>query len=999
MRDLERDANNATEEKRRAKALVRRDRRPLDPSRPGFYYNVHAIKSVQEGKLATTRSKTGYDPLDGPYINPTFNLGEDSASRQFFSDHFANERVKQLLSSDTSAAANTELTRKLHENRRDVVRAPFSFWTLYCSLITIWAFPFCLRKCGIEGKSQQEAWREKIGLLSIIAVITLIAGFFTFGFHFLICNESTLRIHIHDVPDNAIVVHGHVFMLESFKTSRKAFIGGTDASLLMQNINGNCKYLLNNSLVPSDEHGNVEHYLPCVSLSLDGQPVGKHGLIPNMKKPVHRMAASKRDILMPAGTQTSGYQSLSSGYWTPYRKGGSYKIPPCSSYDGLRPLVYSTTAKAQVYYTWRDIEQMPSNLAVLNGNVVDLDRLLLLEDDWEINGILQQVLEIPHRLGHRDISVLFAASTETRRVARCLVEMAKVGVLDTESLGCLASHIVLVLSLIFVFSIVILKFLFAVYFEWFLAAKSGVRSGERTALRYRIFSKGNTTERVPVPAPENNKESPIDAQVSQEEELADQRNENTRYSETLCTIPSDATTEVTRPQATTDRHLICLVTVFNEDCAGISRTLDSICMADYAADKRLLLIICDGCFPRKEDSMCSADIVMSLVEESEESKRVAIDTTCVSLGVSDKKINRAQVHWGKYKHLDREIAAVVVVKKGTKAEETAKMPGNRGKRDSQIMLMRFLGNVAFEQRMTDFENELRLAIVKAYRFDASLFEAVLMVDADTEIYRDAIAHMTSCMFTDSKIIGLCGETEVRNKCDSWVTMIQVFEYFISHHLTKAFESVFGGVSCLPGCFCMYRIKVPSQKNSFLPVLCNTDIIVRYASTSVGSLHQKNLLLLGEDRYLSTLILQTFPQRKIVFVPQAKCKTIVPSKFGQLLHQRRRWINSTIHNLLELILVRDLCGVFCISMKMVILIELIGTVTLPAAMVFAVFLIAGCIYKRPVPVLPLVLLGTMLGIPAVLILLTGHKWIHVLWMAIYVISLPIWNFVLPLYACK
>jgi len=26
----------------------------------------------------------------------------------------------------------------------------------------------------------------------------------------------------------------------------------------------------------------------------------------------------------------------------------------------------------------------------------------------------------------------------------------------------------------------------------------------------------------------------------------------------------------------------------------------------------------------------------------------------------------------------------------------------------------------------------------------------------------------------------------------------VFEYYISHHLGKGFESVFGGVTCLPG---------------------------------------------------------------------------------------------------------------------------------------------------------------------------------------------------------
>ena len=56
-------------------------------------------------------------------------------------------------------------------------------------------------------------------------------------------------------------------------------------------------------------------------------------------------------------------------------------------------------------------------------------------------------------------------------------------------------------------------------------------------------------------------------------------------------------------------------------------------------------------------------------------------------------------------------------------------------------------------------------------------------------------------------MGLCGETRIANKRDSWVTSIQVFEYYISHHLGKGFESVIGGVTCLPGCFCMYRAKV------------------------------------------------------------------------------------------------------------------------------------------------------------------------------------------------
>ena len=71
------------------------------------------------------------------------------------------------------------------------------------------------------------------------------------------------------------------------------------------------------------------------------------------------------------------------------------------------------------------------------------------------------------------------------------------------------------------------------------------------------------------------------------------------------------------------------------------------------------------------------------------------------------------------------------------------------------------------------------------------------------------------MVHDPDIMGLCGETKIANKTASWVTMIQVFEYFISHHLSKSFESVFGSVTCLPGCFCMYRIKAPKRRTRLL----------------------------------------------------------------------------------------------------------------------------------------------------------------------------------------
>lgn len=211
--------------------------------------------------------------------------------------------------------------------------------------------------------------------------------------------------------------------------------------------------------------------------------------------------------------------------------------------------------------------------------------------------------------------------------------------------------------------------------------------------------------------------------------------------------------------------------------------------------------------------------------------------------------------------------------------------------------------------------------------------------------------------------------------------------------------MFGGVTCLPGCFSIYRIKAPKGDSGYwVPILANPDICEHYAENVVDTLHKKNLLLLGEDRYLSTLMLRTFPKRKMVFCPQAVCKTIVPDTFRVLLSQRRRWINSTVHNLSELVLVRDLCGTFCFSMQFVVGMELIGTLVLPAAIAFTIYLcIVACIPSMPTPTLSLILLAFILGLPGLLIVITSRKLVYVGWMLIYLCSLPIWNFVLPAYA--
>ncbi|KAG1717861.1 chitin synthase, partial [Suillus occidentalis] len=60
-------------------------------------------------------------------------------------------------------------------------------------------------------------------------------------------------------------------------------------------------------------------------------------------------------------------------------------------------------------------------------------------------------------------------------------------------------------------------------------------------------------------------------------------------------------------------------------------------------------------------------------------------------------------------------------------------------------------------------------------------------------------------------------------------MIQAYEYYISHHLSKAFESLFGSVSCLPGCFLLYRICTADKGR---PIIISNRIIDEYTEGNV-----------------------------------------------------------------------------------------------------------------------------------------------------------------------
>lgn len=437
-----------------------------------------------------------------------------------------------------------------------------------------------------------------------------------------------------------------------------------------------------------------------------------------------------------------------------------------------------------------------------------------------------------------------------------------------------------------------------------------------------------------------------------------------------------------------DKYVMMQVPCYTEAEDSLRKTIDSLASLDYQDDKKLLFIICDGMLIGSGNDRPTPRIVLDILGVP-----ASLDPepkSYLSIADGTKYHNRAKVYSGLYKLRNHIVPFVVIAKVGTEDEQTK--PGNRGKRDSQMILMNFLNKLYSNTEMSPLEIEIGHQIKYRIGVDPSMYEFILQVDADTEVFPDALTKLIASVNNDSKIIGLCGETEIGNEKTSLITMIQVYEYYISHYLAKAFESLFGSVTCLPGCFSLFKIKTTKDE----PLIISDCILREYSDTNVNTLHKKNLLHLGEDRFLTTLLIKNFPQYKLCFTGDARCKTIVPDSWDVLLSQRRRWINSTIHNLFELLLVDQLCGFCFFSMKFVVMIDLFATLVMPATVVYLIFLIVMAIFKRTAPIISLIMLGLAYGMQAIIFLIKG-QWQHIGWMILNFVAMPVFNFMIPLYS--
>ena len=188
---------------------------------------------------------------------------------------------------------------------------------------------------------------------------------------------------------------------------------------------------------------------------------------------------------------------------------------------------------------------------------------------------------------------------------------------------------------------------------------------------------------------------------------------------------------------------------------------------------------------------------------------------------------------------------------------------------------------------------------------ALIYEYIFTIDTDTvslsscflvkcwcpvqQVRSESLNRLIASAADGSSIIGIWPSLWM-NEEGSWWTIIQVCLPFYLYELwslptlytgirvlylspsVKGIWEFFGLVSCLPGCSSLYRTH---NANKDWSIVISNHIIDGYAEGNIDMLHKKNLFSLGEDRFMTTLLLKHFPMFKTKFIPDAVVHTMAP----------------------------------------------------------------------------------------------------------------------------
>ena len=202
----------------------------------------------------------------------------------------------------------------------------------------------------------------------------------------------------------------------------------------------------------------------------------------------------------------------------------------------------------------------------------------------------------------------------------------------------------------------------------------------------------------------------------------------------------------TRAPEDHDKFVICQVPCYTEGDTSLRRTIDSLANLKYDDKRKLLLIICDGMIVGSGNDRPTPRIVLDILGADPNLDPEPL--SFASLGEGAKQHNMGKIYSGLYECAGHVVPYLVVVKIGKPTERSR--PGNRGKRDSQMVIMHFLNKVGspllpfcqqfsfllqvhFNAPMNPLELEMYHQIKNVIGVNPTFYEYLFTVDADTTV--------------------------------------------------------------------------------------------------------------------------------------------------------------------------------------------------------------------------------------------------------------------------
>lgn len=484
----------------------------------------------------------------------------------------------------------------------------------------------------------QQAWREKVTLVILIIILCGVLAFITFGFNVVLCTaklnsfkNSDIEAYTYDNYPGRYVIRGGLYDFGVIRTQHAGF-----AKVQALSSAGQDK-------IDKSSGRDVSLYFP-----------------PNAE--LCSRIAVKSFSLECATSDFDG-------------------VKYCHQ-ESLSGAVMTSMLLGEVAFDWADIQsQEKRKLIAYNSAVIDVTKYISENNtflgQWVHDTILASV--------GTDASMRFAANDQTKEAAKCLVSLYGVGTVDTETIGCFISDIVLNVALVTILAVVLIRFVLAIAFNWFMSRELGRLQEKRRKLYGRNpnnRSKASSIVRRRRSETGSGAETPNSNNMSRNSSVSNlsalgamdlEKNIAAGVSQALESSGRTNVGTLTRTEEADLRniHTLMLVTCYSEGEASLRCTLDSLASTDYPDEFKLLIVIADGLITGSGNPKSTPDLLLDMIELDPHLPNPPEALSYIAIADGAKRHNKAKVYVGVYRCGEKSVNTILIVKCGTEEEQKA----------------------------------------------------------------------------------------------------------------------------------------------------------------------------------------------------------------------------------------------------------------------------------------------------------------------------------------